>query len=71
MTLQESDEIERLIDRKGLASVLGEIENICHAKASHVREVWQDRGLAQLWERASDAVGKVAKNATVRDLSRG
>lgn len=58
-TFQRDEEmLEQILDRQGLTTVLGMISNICVQKAAHVRECWQDAGLARKW---SNAAFKFAK----------
>jgi hypothetical protein len=54
-------EIESLVDTHGVYTVLSAIQEICYAKAEHVRDNWQDRPLAKLW----DKVGKALSPACV------
>ena len=42
-------ELERLIDRYDLESVLDTLAEVCHEKAAHVLEVWQDKDLSNDW----------------------
>jgi hypothetical protein len=43
------DELELLIDKYGVASVLGRFSDVCREKAEHVRANWQDEALANEW----------------------
>lgn len=58
-TEQEAFDLENLIDRRGIGNVLGQITDICHAKAEHVDHAWQDRPLAMAWERLAHAIDKL------------
>lgn len=60
MTTQEQETLERLIDSRGLFSVLDCISGICGAKAEHVLTNWQDLTLANEWNRATSAVDSAA-----------
>jgi hypothetical protein len=42
--------IEDLVDKVGIMHFLIYVEEICHEKAAHVRETWQDEPLALKWE---------------------
>ena len=44
------DDVESLVDRTDLDSVLEALEEMCYLKAEHVREDWQDENLARVWE---------------------
>lgn len=56
--LTETDKaaLEGMIDNADLASVLNAMEEIVAVKASHIRETWQDEGLAKRWESAGNRV---------------
>ena len=45
-----------LIDAVGIMHFLIYLEEICHEKAAHVRETWQDEVLALKWERTCSKV---------------
>jgi hypothetical protein len=59
----EARTLEDYVDRFGLTSVLSALADICLAKAEHLRENWQDRGMALDWEaeyrRIDNAASKV------------
>ena len=44
--------LEIIMDREpmGVAGMVEEMANVAHAKADHVRENWQDDGLAWTWD---------------------
>ena len=44
---------EEYIDNSSLANATGELAQIAHEKAQHVREAWQDETLAKAWERCA------------------
>lgn len=46
------DNIEQFIDKNGLISLLGAIEDICEAKAGHIIESYNDKELAKQWDKA-------------------
>jgi hypothetical protein len=48
------DELERRIDSKGLNSILMQFVDICHEKASHVGENWQDNKLSNQWTKTAN-----------------
>lgn len=63
------DDVEDLIDQEGLIAVLVILVEICHAKAVHVRETWQDEPLAKKWEKAATVLSGVQDNRWVREVS--
>lgn len=61
---------EAYIDGWNLANAIGELAEICSAKADHVRTNWQDDELARLWERAASILQTAEARPAVRSLSR-
>lgn len=59
------DQLERLVDEVGLASVLEALAEVCYAKAGHIEENWQDQLLANAWTRAGRRVDSVAYSEAV------
>lgn len=55
------ERLESYVDHVGLANVLYALEFICEAKASHIEENWQDRGLARAWLLEARRCGAMAK----------
>jgi len=62
-------EISSTLDRHGLAHLLDMIEHICHEKAAHINETWQDKSLARTWTKAAWAVRTCAASDNVRVIS--
>lgn len=56
----DSEELEVIIDRHGLKKVLVMMSDIAYAKADHIRETWEDKGLAQEWERDASKLDNLA-----------
>lgn len=52
--------LEQIIDKHGLANVLGHISDICNEKAIHVATNWQDTSLAKAWDRCAVQVERCA-----------
>lgn len=52
MTITEAhDQLERIIDTFGVASLTAQLSDIAYEKAEHIRANWQDEPLAKAWER--------------------
>ena len=51
--------LERLVDAHGLTSVVEWLAEVCDLKAQHIRENWQDEGLAKAWDREAWSLKKV------------
>ena len=47
------DQLEGMVDRVSLSTVLSLLGTICQAKAEHVAENWQDDRMAKTWDKAS------------------
>ena len=56
------DDLEDLIDKKGLREVLESLCSICYEKADHVALNWQDKGLSRAWKKNGKILDKVSQN---------
>lgn len=61
--------LETMIDKTDLATVLSAFAIVCFQKAEHIRSVWQDKVLANEWERAGHKIDTVQNCAVIRALS--
>jgi hypothetical protein len=64
-------ELETLVDRHGLATVLNALQGVCRLKANHIRENWpatNSEGLAKVWIRLEAAVGRAWLSAEKEGL---
>jgi hypothetical protein len=59
----ELEAFERLIDLRGIESVLVALSEICGAKAEHIAVNWQDTALAKRWAVIEGAVGTIVPKA--------
>lgn len=50
LTQRETDDLEQVLDRRGLAAILDALTHIAYAKGQHVRENWQDERTAKDWD---------------------
>jgi hypothetical protein len=57
--------LEALIDKLGLVEVLSQISEICHAKAEHIAENWQDVNLAKTWTKAAMQIETLSKKVSL------
>jgi hypothetical protein len=64
----ERETLERLIDARGLSSVLMALSEICGEKSEHLLANWQDKKLAKDWATLEGAIGCVVPRATARGL---
>ena len=53
-------QLELAIDKVGLPQVLEHLANICHGKAEHLRENWQDAKAAKLWDKNAAYLEKLS-----------
>jgi hypothetical protein len=47
----KKDDLEQMIDARGLYGVLEDIAAICYAKAEHLETNWQDANAAKVWQK--------------------
>ena len=64
LTIIEAHDLENLIDRCGIDSVLMALSDICGGKADHVLTNWQDRALSRRWATIEGAIGVIVPQAT-------
>ncbi len=60
----EKKELESLIDKHGIESVLMALSDICGQKSEHIAEYWQDASLAKRWATICGAIGCAVPMAT-------
>lgn len=58
-TIEQTEQVEKLIDTLGLHNLLGTISVVCAEKAEHIETNWQDHALAKKWNAASTKIGKL------------
>ena len=61
---QEAFDLESLVDRRGIDSVLMALSEICGGKSEHVLSNWQDKALACRWATIEGAIGVIVPKAT-------
>lgn len=64
-----ADQLENAIDSVGLAQVLELLEDVCYAKAEHLRTDWQSVSGGQAWDRAGKAIARVSTGVAVTNVS--
>lgn len=62
-TFKDREDLEATIDRLGIAAVLYLVAGICCDKALHIEAEWQDKKLAQAWDKIGAQAGKLADKA--------
>jgi len=50
------ENLEKVMDIKGLSYILNSLIDICNEKGQHVSENWQDNKLAADWERTANRI---------------
>ena len=60
----ECRDLENLIDRRGIESVLMALSEICGAKSERIASGWQDASLAKRWATIEGAIGITVPKAT-------
>jgi hypothetical protein len=63
MTTPLSEQLEQIIDSKGLPYVLDKLAEICQEKANHIRENWQDNKLGLEWDKIAWSIQQVSQKA--------
>ena len=61
--------LETFIDSNSLQDALQLLSTICWEKATHVLTNWQDKDLAQKWEKAAAAIDRVSVQSAVLTVS--
>lgn len=54
-----TEQLESMIDTKGLRHILDTLVDICMEKAEHLRSNWQDTTAADNWETAANGLDRV------------
>jgi hypothetical protein len=62
-------QLEALVDKYSLATVLGTLSFVCSAKAMHIESNWQDGALAHKWDEAALNIDVIATHWAVREVS--
>jgi hypothetical protein len=61
-TMQQLKEaLERMIDQHGLTLLVSTLGVICSEKADHIRENWQDRTTAKVWDADGHTLDRAAR----------
>jgi hypothetical protein len=58
----DKDVLEAYLDLHGLDTVLETLSEICHDKAVHIAENWQDVALAKEWHKAGDRIHAIQQS---------
>ena len=54
------DELEKMVDKFGLDSIIEALREICILKADHLRVNWQDEPSAENWERKAELLDELS-----------
>jgi hypothetical protein len=55
-------QLEDMIDKHGLTTILDMISNICQEKAIHIESNWQDESAAKAWRKAGRLIDKMTSS---------
>lgn len=61
--------LETLVDMIGVRHTLDLLAEVCHNKAEHIRENWQDKHTAAAWTQAAAAVKRASVHDAVKIVS--
>jgi hypothetical protein len=70
LTRQQRYDLEEMIDRTSLETVIKAIAVICTDKGGDLRTAWQDVPSARQWEAAATKLMNLAATQTVKNVSR-
>ena len=59
-TETERDELEAILDKRGIEGTVSDLAEICYLKEAHVQENWQDRALASRWRKLGSRLERLA-----------
>jgi hypothetical protein len=66
MTNKElENQLETLVDRFGLKTVVDRLANVCWEKADHLRSNWGDKVLAKDWSCAASRIDNAGRKMPV------
>ena len=57
--VQETEELEHLVDKWGISFLIATLEQVCYEKADHITMNWQDPNLAKSWENVGKKLDKL------------
>ena len=57
--------LEAEVDRTSVSQVVQTLADVCREKAQHIRENWQDEGLAKVWDRVATRLELASDNIEV------
>lgn len=55
---EAKDTLESIVDQFSTSTVINMLSEIAGEKAEHIRENWQDEGLAKQWERLAKVLDR-------------
>ena len=61
-------ELEEIIDKFGLQRTVEALAEICHLKAEHIEENWQDNYMARAWRKAAGSVYRCSQSDAVFNI---
>ena len=64
-----ADQLESLVDKHNLATVLDALGQVCSEKAEHLRSNWQDDATAYCWDMAAACMLNTAQTRAVKTVS--
>jgi hypothetical protein len=65
LTGKDFSDLERLIDKSSVRSVVHAIGVVCGEKSAHIWENWQDEPLALLWAREGEKIERFAAKVRI------
>ena len=56
-----AEALEKIVDQTNVMAVLEMLVEVCELKAEHIRENWQDEGLAKRWTHDAKIIATAAR----------
>ena len=53
-----ADQLEALVDARGLSAVLVALSEVCYGKAEHLVSNWQEKPASNAWAKSGNAIAK-------------
>ena len=60
------NELETMLDEKGMGALLDALQCVCMDKAEHLRANWQDNTAGQAWEDTAGSIESLMHEETIR-----
>lgn len=66
---QQQEQLEDIVDKLGLATVLALLADICGRKVEHLLCNWQHASATRMWKQAAQRIDTARRSQAVQDLA--